>query len=132
MLIRLFGSRANGCHRPASDIDIAIDDLGDDISEELSVLKRYSIEQGGPLDVFTISSVDDSHALIALFSETTPRRSVVLGDDCDLNEWYDQCRVIEFDELIALCRSVAAAWSQVAQTDRINDKVVAATRRSRL
>lgn len=119
MILRLFGSRASRMHQPSSDIDVAVYLQGSDGSLIKETLFKYSIEQGGPLDLFSLSEIDGDHTLQAFFDSS---RHVVLGGDSELDDWYESCTVIELTDLITMCDHVELTWGCSTSSERSIEK----------
>ncbi len=120
--LQLFGSRAAGSNREASDIDVLIEGTEQEINQLKEELHRFSTEQGGPLDLFRISSVDNEIDLVAAYSDPDDLRVVLVGDQEDLDDMMSYARPITLSDLKALCEQVDPLWNEMSQADRSSAK----------
>jgi hypothetical protein len=118
--IRVFGSRADGSHREDSDMDVLLQGDPDKIAGLQEALRPFSIEQGGPLDLFVLGSVDNEVDLVAAFAEDSDPRSVGGWDDFD--ELMSGAREIDFEDLIQECRVLDGLWNQSSSRERMDNK----------
>lgn len=109
----LIGSRARHAHRPGSDIDVVVYGEGPLLQAAEKLLKPFSIENAGPLDLFSEGSEGD---LWAHFSETM-RRIEVDGPE-HRDAIFDGAREITLAELLQLCAEVVPAWQQACKPER--------------
>lgn len=120
--LQLFGSRAAGTNREASDIDVLVEGTEEEIQRIKDELNWFSTEQGGPLDLFRVGSVDNEIDLVSVYSDPDDPRVVLVGDQDDLDEIMGGARLLSLVELKALCEQVDPLWSELSQADRIAAK----------
>ena len=109
LTLRLFGSRAGNANRPDSDIDVLVEGPPDEIERVKKALHDFSIEQGGPLDLFVIGSVDNEIDLVAAYS-TNDDRSISVGDSHDLDQIMHGSEHVDLDYVIKLCHAIEPLW----------------------
>lgn len=120
--LQLFGSRAAGTHREASDIDVLVEGSEAQISQLEEELNWFSTEQGGPLDLFRLGSVDNEIDLVAAYSDPSNPRVVLVGDQEDLEDMMSCARPITLADLKSLCEQVDPLWNELSQADRVSAK----------
>lgn len=122
MRFRVFGSRAKGTHRPNSDIDVLVECEPSERDQIDSVLKFFSIEQGGPLDLFCLGSADNEVDLIAYYSVSVASRVAGVGGEEDLDDLLRDAYEVSLQDLLALCETVDPIWQEGTSLDRAADK----------
>lgn len=120
--LRVFGSRASGGYRENSDIDVLAEGPEDDIERVKDALHYYSTEQGGPLDLFVIGSVDNALDLVAAYAPKDAPRTVGVGDPEDLDGVLSSAFDITLESLLNLCKEVDGVWNQSTSLDKIRAK----------
>lgn len=120
--LRVFGSRASGENRENSDIDVLVEGSDADIEGVKQALHYYSTEQGGPLDLFVLGSVDNSCDLVAAYAPKDAPRTVGVGDEEDLDEVLSSAFDVTLESLLSLCKEVDAVWNQSTSSDKIRAK----------
>lgn len=120
--LRVFGSRATGANRPNSDIDVLVEGSDEEIERVKAALRYYSIEQGGPLDLFMIGSIDNPIDLVAAYSPKSDPRAVCVGVDSDLEDMFSSSYDVSLDTLLKDCVAIDKVWGEGASTDRERDK----------
>lgn len=120
--LRVFGSRASGENRENSDIDVLIEGPVGDIELAKKALREYSIEEGGPLDLFVIGSVDNPVDLIAAYAPKDAPRTVGVGGAEDLDDVLSSAYDITLESLLKLCEKVDEAWNETTSADKIRAK----------
>jgi hypothetical protein len=120
--LRVFGSRASGEHRENSDIDVLVEGPDADIEGVKQALHYYSTEQGGPLDLFVLGSVDNSCDLVAAYAPKDAPRTVGVGDEEDLDEVLSIAFDVTLESLLSLCKEVDVVWNQSTSSDKIRAK----------
>lgn len=116
--IRVFGSRASGENREDSDIDVLIEGATEEVERIKSALHDYSVEQGGPLDLFVLGAVDNEVDLVAAYAPPDQPRTVAVGDTEDLEEMLSSAYDITFEKLKSLCETVDRVWNQTSSADK--------------
>lgn len=120
--IRVFGSRASGENRKNSDIDVLVEGPGAEIERVKDALRKFSIEQGGPLDLFVLGAVDNEIDLISAYAAEGELRSVAIGDEDDLDEMLSSAFDTTLEALQTLCETVDPIWNQSTSMDRTKEK----------
>lgn len=121
--LKVFGSRASGTNRLNSDIDVLIEGNEKNIEQAKEALKYYSIEQGGPLDLFVLGSVDNEIDLIAAYSNPKNPRVVGVGSYDDFNDMFSSSFEINLQSLLAQCIEVDEIWGQTSSVEKTNNKL---------
>lgn len=121
--LRIFGSRASGDNRPNSDIDVLVEGPEAEVQSIKESLHYYSIEQGGPLDLFVLGSVDNEIDLVAAYASPVDPRTVCVGDQDDLDEVLSNAYDVKLQDLIDLCVEIDKLWNEGTSVDRVADKV---------
>lgn len=120
--LRVFGSRASGENRENSDIDVLVEGPVADIERVKKTLHFYSTEQGGPLDLFVLGSVDNTVDLVAAYAPKDAPRTVGVGDEEDLDEVLSSAFDVTLESLLSLCKEVDVVWNQSTSSDKIRAK----------
>lgn len=123
MTLRIFGSRAKGSHRPDSDIDVLIEGQNSDIERVKVALEEWSIEQGGPIDLFIVGSVDNEIDLVAAYS-VNDSRVVGVGDSEDFEDLMAGAQTVDLAFIVDLCKAVDPVWGQTTQHDKVQRKAM--------
>lgn len=121
--LQLFGSRASGIHREDSDIDVLVEGTEDQIESIKGALSEFSIEQGGPLDLFRTDSVDNEIDLVAVFSPPDDPRVILVGDADDLQDILSRTVPISLVDLLSLCQQVDPLWNMKTSSERAQSKM---------
>jgi len=97
----LFGSRARGDHQPDSDIDVFIDIVNltsGRIRMITHLLRPYSVEYGGKLDLFELHGDD----MLAVFDNYDSRK--IIFDKMSFSALQEDAQPITLVELVQLIR----------------------------
>jgi predicted nucleotidyltransferase len=120
--LRVFGSRADGSNRQDSDIDVLLEGSELDKTRIKAALLDFSIEMGGPLDLFVLGSVDNEIDLVAAYAPKNDTRIVSVGDADDLDEVLSDARDLTLEDLVRECKAVDGLWNESTSHDRLSNK----------
>lgn len=120
LVFKIFGSRATGNHRSDSDIDVLMEGSVWSIVYAKEALFCFSVEQGGPLDLFVLGSVDNEIDLVSAYEGDS--RLVALGDEDDLAKAMSSAIVIDFAALVQLCEKVEPGWHETSSREKSKRK----------
>ena len=115
MRFLIFGSRATGTNKAHADLDVYVEGFDEDgpECERVEALKPFSIEEGGPLDIFCLDHIYGAWGdLSAIFDEQQHGyfRTILLEDEETLQLILANAREVSYDDLVAMCKEIDPVW----------------------
>lgn len=135
MRFLIFGSRATGTHKAHADLDVFVEGFDWEGPERkiVKALKPFSIEEGGPLDIFCLDHIYGAWGdLSAIFDEQQHGyfRTIMLEDEETLRLILANSREVPYEDLVAMCKEldpVWRAWNAQYTKDVLEGRITPAT-----